>query len=127
MKKNILLSVVVSVFNGEKDLDACLRSASFADEIIVINNSSLDKTGEIASKYTDKVFTMPNNPMLNVNKNYGFSKANGEWILSLDADEQVTPELAQDIKSEILNPKSEINGYWIPRKNIIFGKCLISS
>lgn len=122
MKKNVLLSVVISVFNGEKELDNCLRSASFADEIIVVNNSSTDKTEEITSEYTDKIFTRPNNFMLNVNKNFGFSKTTGEWILSLDADERVTPELAEEIKSEIRKSKSETNGYWIPRKNIIFGK-----
>jgi len=121
MKKNSL-SVVVSVFNGEKELEDCLKSVSWASEIIIVNNSSTDKTEEIARRYTDKIFTRPNNPMLNVNKNFGFSKARGEWNLCLDADERITPELAQEIKSEIRNPKSETNGYWIPRKNIIFGK-----
>lgn len=123
MSKNILLSVVISVFNGEKELGECLKSVSFADEIIVINNSSIDKTEEIARKYTDKVFTRPNNPMLNVNKNFGFSKTTGEWILCLDADERVTPELAQEIKSTIKQlDNGAIDGFWIPRKNIIFGK-----
>lgn len=125
--KTVLLSVVVSVFNGEKEFDDCLKSVAFADEIIVVDNSSTDRTEEIARKYTDKIFTRPNNPMLNVNKNFGFSKASGVWILSLDADEQVTPELAKEIKN-ILDQRPEtkdeelINGYWIPRKNIIFGK-----
>ena len=129
MKKN-LLSVVVSVFNGEKELNDCLKSVSFADEIIVINNSSTDKTEEIARRYTDKIFTRPNNPMLNVNKNFGFSKAVGEWVLCLDADERITPELQKEIKSTIEQLASlrnglnngTIDGYWIPRKNIIFGK-----
>ncbi len=117
------LSVVISVFNGEKDLNDCLKSVSFADEIIVVDNSSTDKTMEIARKYTDKIFTKPNNLMLNINKNFGFSKANGEWILCLDADEQVTPELQEEIKLTIeqLN-NGAIDGYFIPRKNIIFGK-----
>ncbi|MDP2638373.1 MAG: glycosyltransferase family 2 protein [Candidatus Levybacteria bacterium] len=122
MNNKIILSAVVSVFNGEKDLDDCLKSLSFCSEIIVVNNSSTDRTLEIARKYTDKIFMRPNNPMLNVNKNYGFSKATGEWILSLDADERITSELAEEIQSEIKNPKLKINGYQIPRKNIIFGK-----
>ena len=125
MKKN-QLSVVISVFNGEKELDDCLRSVSFADEIVIVNNSSTDKTEDVVRKYTDKIFTRPNNPMLNVNKNFGFSKATGEWILCLDADERVTPELAKEIKTKIGNWKLEIgnsvNGFWLPRKNIIFGK-----
>jgi len=121
MSKNGL-SVVISVFNGEKELDNCLRSIDFAQEIIIINNSSTDKTLEIAQKYTDKIFTKPNNPMLNVNKNFGFTKATNQWILSLDADEQVTPELKEEIKSLRLSAEDSRNGYWIPRKNIIFGK-----
>lgn len=122
MNKKNLLSVVISVFNGEKILDDCLKSAAFADEIIVINNSSTDKTLELARKYTDKIFTRPNNPMLNINKNFGFSKTNGDWILSLDADERITPELQKEIFSILNSQLSTPNGYWIPRKNIIFGK-----
>src|SRR3989344_5565695 len=133
MNNKVLLSGIVSVFNGENEIEDCLKSLSFADEIIVVNNSSTDKTEDIARKYTNKIFIRPNNPMLNVNKNFGFTKAKGEWILNLDADERVSPELQKEIKSEILNPrlpkpgtggqaKPETNGYWIPRKNIIFGK-----
>lgn len=121
MNKKIL-SAVISVFNGEKYLDDCLRSVSWASEIVVVNNSSTDRTLEIAQKYTDKIFIRPNDPMLNVNKNFGFSKATGEWILSIDADEQVTPELKNEIKNLKLEIKNSVNGYWIPRKNIIFGK-----
>lgn len=122
MSKNNSLSVVVSVFNGEKNLDDCLKSVVFASEIIVVNNSSTDKTLEIAQKYTDKIFTRPNSLMLNINKNFGFSKASGEWIFSLDADERVTPELQKEILSTLNSQLSTQNGFWIPRKNIIFGK-----
>lgn len=116
------LSVVISAFNEEKNVKDCLESVKWADEIVFIDNTSQDKTLEIAKKYTSKIFTRPNNLMLNINKNFGFEKAQGEWILSLDADEQVTPELKEEIKSSIINNKSSINGYRIPRKNIIFGK-----
>lgn len=118
MKKK--LSLVVSVFNGEDVLEGCLESAKFADEIVVINNSSTDKTLEIAQKYTTKILTRPNNPMLNINKNFGFAKAKGDWILCLDADERVSEDLKEEIKEQIQN--SEVNGYFIPRKNVIFGK-----
>ena len=115
------LSVVVSAYNEEKNIKECLESVSFADEIILVNNSSSDKTEEIARKYTSKIFTRPNNIMLNVNKNFGFTKAQGDWILSLDADERVSPGLVKEIKSAVKrDPKNA--GFWIPRKNIIFGK-----
>ena len=116
------ISVVVSAYNEEKMLEECLKSLSgFADEIILVDNSSTDKTNQIAKKYTDKVYVRENDPVnLNKNKNFGITKATGDWVVSLDADERITPELAKEIKSKIKN--SEFNGYEIPRKNIIFGK-----
>lgn len=122
MNNQVKLTVAVSVYNGEKTLDNCLKSALFASEIIVIDNSSTDKTIEIAKKYTNKVFTRANNLMLNINKNFGFSKAGNEWILCLDADEEISLELAAEIKRILGVQNDKINGYWIPRKNIIFGK-----
>ncbi len=117
------ISVVVSAYNEEKKIDKCLDSASFADEIIVVDNSSADKTSEIAKKYTKNIYSQKNDPTaIDLQKNFGFSKATGDWILSLDADETVSKELASEIKSIISNQKSEINGYMIPRKNFIFGE-----
>ena len=116
------ISAVISAYNEENMISDCLKSlASLADEIILVDNTSLDKTKEIAKKYTTKIYTMPNDPvMLNKNKNYGFTKATGDWIISLDADERLTPKLAHEIKTAVRN--ISINGYEIPRKNIIFGK-----
>src|SRR3989344_3672296 len=95
------LSVVVSAYNEERNIKDCLESVrGLADEIIVIDNSSTDKTGEIARKYTKKVFEQKNDPKnIDPQKNFGFSKATGDWILSLDADERITPELTNEIKS----------------------------
>ena len=116
------ISVVISAFNEEKKIKDCLESVKdFADEIVFIDNSSTDKTVEIAKKYTSKVFIRPNDPvMLNKNKNFGFEKASGDWILSLDADERITPELSAEIRKSIRG--NQYSGYEIPRKNIIFGK-----
>lgn len=115
------LSVVITAHNEEKKIEDCLRSVKFTDEIIFIDCSSTDKTATIAKKYTKHIFKRENNLMLNVNKNYGFSKAKHEWILSLDADERISPELSYEIK-KIVKENPKVDGYWIPRKNIIFGK-----
>lgn len=115
------ISVVISAWNEEKKIERCLKSVTWADEIILIDNTSSDKTGLIARKYKSKVFVRPNDPMLNKNKNYGFEKATSDWILSLDADEEITTELKTEIQCVIKTP-SDIVGYWIPRKNIIFGQ-----
>lgn len=120
------LSVVVSAYNEEKKLKDCLESVKWADEIIVVDNNSTDKTVEIAKAYKAKIFSRENNPMLNINKNFGFTKAANDWILNLDADERVTPELAEEIKT-LLKKKDTVEGYWIPRKNIIFGKWIQNS
>lgn len=116
------LSVVISAFNNEDKIKDCLESVKWVDEIVFVDNSSTDKTLDIAKKYTSKVFVKLNNKMLNINKNFGFSKATGDWILSLDSDERVTPELQKEILSTINYQLSTSDSYWIPRKNIIFGK-----
>lgn len=116
------LSVVVSAYNEEVALGRCLSSVSgLADEIIVVDNQSQDKTVDIAKRFTGHIYSRKNILMLNTNKNYGFEKATGDWILNLDADEEVPKDTAREIRSVISgNPKE--NGFWIKRKNIIFGK-----
>jgi glycosyltransferase involved in cell wall biosynthesis len=131
------LSVVFSVHDEEKLFEEAFKSIKgLADEIIVIDNESTDRTAQIAKKYTKNIYVHKNTPnSLNATKNYGFSKATGDWILSLDADERVSSELAEEIRSVISTAGSlrnfrqpidvsqtSINGYWIPRKNIVFGK-----
>ena len=133
------LSIVLSVHNEEKLLEEALKSVKdLADEIIVVDNESTDKTAQIAKKYTNNIYEHKNTPnSLNTSKNYGFSKARGNWILSLDGDERVSPELAEEIRSVISTAESlrnfsqsidvsqtTANGYLFPRKNKIFGKWL---
>ena len=102
------VSAVISAFNEEKNIERCLKSlAAFADEIIVVDNSSTDKTSEIAKKYTKLIFTQKNDPnLIDLQKNFGFGKASSEWILSIDADEEVSPELAEEIMQVLKNHKS---------------------
>lgn len=115
------ISVVISAFNEAEKIKDCLSSVQWADEIIVIDNQSTDATAEIARSMKAKVYSEPNKLMLNHNKNLGFERATSTWILNLDADERVTPELEQEIKN-IINSNQQFVGYKIPRKNIIFGK-----
>lgn len=116
------LSVVISAFNEEEKIEKCLRSVEFADEIVVINNDSSDKTPELARKYTSSVYSQKNDPLLiDLQKNIGFKKAKYEFILSIDADEVVSEELKKEIQNILKGNKFKA-GYFIPRKNIIFGK-----
>ena len=116
------LTVVISVFNEEEKIEKCFKSVLFADEIILVDNSSTDKTREIAKKYATSIISQPNDPlMIDIQKNTGLKKAKNDWILSIDADEIVTSELRNEIE-ELLKKENLKNGYFIPRKNIIFGK-----
>lgn len=121
------ISVVISAYNEESMIDECLKSVKdVADEIIFINNTSQDRTIEIAKKYTKKIYKRENDPvMLNKNKNFGFTKATGDWILSLDADERLTAELSEEIRNKI--SENQYTAFEIPRKNIIFGKWIQNS
>src|SRR5258708_4824727 len=101
------ISVVISAYNEEKNIKDCLESVKWADEIIVVDNSSIDKTVEIAKKMGAEVIKRENNLMLNVNKNFGFTKAKSEWILNLDADERASEELSDQIKKVIVSAKAD--------------------
>lgn len=117
------ITVVISTRNRSESLARTLRSVrQIASEIIVVDNESTDDTVTVAKEYKATVFRKKNNLMLNTNKNFGFSKATGEWILCLDDDEEIPKALADEIRTVIANASSEVCGYWIPRKNIIFGK-----
>lgn len=117
------LSVVVSVYNGEKYLAECLDSVKHvAQEIIVVDHESTDKTVSIAKKFTKKIYHQKNNPdNIDLQKNFGLEKATSDWILVLDTDERLTPELGKEIQ-KTLATNTQISGFTIPRKNIIFGK-----
>jgi glycosyltransferase involved in cell wall biosynthesis len=116
------LSVIIITLNEEKDLPGCLDSIKdIADEIIVVDSGSIDRTVNIANKYGAKVYFRNFDNYAN-QKNYVADKATGEWILSLDADEEISPELATEIRLLITDNLSTFTAYSIPRKNIIFGK-----
>lgn len=116
------LSAVIATFNSESVLEDCLKSLSFADEIIVVDHKSSDNTEKIARKYTKHIFSQINNPLeIDLQKNFGYEKAKSEWILSIDADERVSEDLAKEIKDAIASD-SGFSAYRMPRKNIIFKK-----
>src|SRR5258706_11294276 len=127
--KHPTLSVVLATFNEEKNIPDCLESVkNFADEIIIVDGSSTDKTVEVAKQYGARVAVVANNPMFHINKQKAIDMATKDWILQLDADERVTPELAGEIRSVINHQSSIINsadGYWIPRKNWFLGRFLM--
>lgn len=115
------LTVVINTKNAEKTIERTLKSVDFADFIVVVDMSSSDKTVDIAKKYTKNVYTHEDVGYVEPARNYAISKAQTEWILIVDADEEVPHLLGKKIK-ELISHKSDINCYFLPRKNIIFGK-----
>jgi glycosyltransferase involved in cell wall biosynthesis len=114
------LSVVVVVQNEEERIRACLEAAGWADELIVVDAESSDKTATIARELTDHVFVRPW-PGFAAQKNFGVEQAHGDWILSLDADEIVSAELREEIGA-ILGGGGGHAGYTVPRRNVFWGR-----
>lgn len=116
-----MISVNIICRNEEKNIEDCLKSVLWADEIIVIDAESADRTLEIAKKYTDKVF---------VNKWEGFAKqrtfalekSKKDWVLALDADERCSLGLKEEIVSFIASNNHNIKGFKLPRQNYFLGK-----
>jgi len=121
MENPIKLSVTIATKNEEKNIENCLRSVQkLADEIIIVDDVSTDSTVEIASRYTRNIIVNDSGGNFHKNKNLAIERASGEWILTLDADEIIPEELAEEIKAAIKNPM--IDGYYLNRKNYFMGK-----
>lgn len=114
-----MLSIVVITKNEQDRLEACLESVKWADEIVVVDNESSDKTLEIAKRYTDKIFKV-NFQDFAAWRNLAVEKTKGDWILFVDPDERVLDTLKEEIKALISS--SDFSAYAISRKNIVFGQ-----
>lgn len=117
----VSLSVVIITFNEENNLARTLESVKWADEIIIVDSGSTDRTLEIATVYKAKVSVEPWKGFA-AQKNSAIEKATSDWILSVDADEVVTSDLRDAILRVIAAPTNNLNGYWMPRMNYIFGR-----
>ncbi|MBW2622334.1 MAG: glycosyltransferase family 2 protein [Deltaproteobacteria bacterium] len=117
------LSVTIITQAEEDNIRASLESVSFADEIIVVDSGSTDRTREICLEYTDKVHHRDWNGYAS-QKNAAGDMASGDWILNLDADERVTGELAAEIQQALASPGPGIAGYYLNYKVLFWGKWL---
>jgi len=115
-----MLAAVVIARNEEGNIERCLRSLAFCDEIIVVDSGSTDRTVEIAKSLATKVDTRPWSGYAE-QKNFANSLAQADWILSVDADEEVPPSLREEILSAI-SGAPEATAFTMPRKTIQFGK-----
>lgn len=122
----ISLSAIVVTRNEEKNIRRCLESLRWVDEIVVVDQSSSDKTVSICQEYTDKVFVVANKGYCEPDRPVACAKARNSWVLYLDADEEVSSQLRDEI--EVLffsNPTYTC--YYVPRKNIFLKKWIRGS
>lgn len=114
----IPISIVIIAKNEQVNLPDCLESVKWAAEIVIVDGFSTDRTVEIARNYTNKIFQREMD-IEGRHRNFAYSLATQEWILSLDADERVSPELAREIKEVVQKNDPAFAGYAIPVKTFI--------
>jgi glycosyltransferase involved in cell wall biosynthesis len=112
--------VVIITLNEEDRIRDCLASVSWADEIVVVDAGSDDKTVALAREHTDHVIVHPWAGFA-AQKNFGIDRATGQWVLSLDADEQVEPALRDEILAALATPGA-VAGFRLARRNILWGR-----
>jgi glycosyltransferase involved in cell wall biosynthesis len=123
----VRLSVAIATLNEERNLPSCLESLKdLVDEVVIIDGGSTDKTVEIARNLGARVTVTNNPPIFHINKQKAIDQCKGEWILQLDADERITPELAEEIKNITSNQSVAADrqpvAFWIKRKKLFLGQ-----
>lgn len=120
------LSVVINTKNAQATLDKCLKSVQFADQVVVVDMHSSDKTQQIAEFYQVDWFLYQDIGFVEPARNFAVSKAKYDWVLVVDADEEVPKSLQTVIKKIITNQyfDQKVVAVKVPRANIVFGKRL---
>lgn len=114
-----MISCVLITLNEERNIQDCLATLAWADEILVLDGGSTDRTVALAQEFGARVQTRPFDNFAR-QKNAALDLASGEWRFLIDADERVPQELAQEIRGAV--GRSDVVGYWVPRQNFIFAK-----
>ena len=114
------LSVAIVALNEEERLRACLESVEWAEELVVVDAGSSDKTVAIAREFTDRVLFRDWDGY-GAQKNFALGQCRGDWILSLDADERVSDALREEIRMALQAGGPEV-GFYVPRRNLFHGR-----
>ena len=114
------ISVLINTFNEEKNIENCLKAVKWADEIIIVDMYSDDKTVEIASKYTDKIFYFKRMRYADPARQFALKNASYDWILVVDADELVPLKLKNKILEISIKNLGDV--VYIPRSNYFAGE-----
>jgi glycosyltransferase involved in cell wall biosynthesis len=113
-------SVYVIVYNDEPNIRACLESVRWADELVVVDSHSTDKTAEISREFTDRIYQVTFEGFGRL-RNQALSYCSHDWVFSLDSDERMTPELREEIGA-VMARGPDADAYFVPRKNYFLGR-----
>ncbi len=125
MIKNMIsklpVSVYVLTFNNIRTIERCLNSLLWAEELVIVDSGSSDGTYEICKRYTEKIYRRE---FKNHADQYQFAAnlTNSDWIMFVDADEEVSPELVEEIREELKNVTNDLGGFFIYRKTYYLGR-----
>jgi len=121
---NNLLTIIIYTYNSEKEIIDCINSAKIlSNEILLVDIKSQDKTIEIAKNLGVTVYNLPHTDYVEPAREFGINKASTNWVFILDADERITPELAQEISSRFNRDEiRKFTHFKVPRKNVSAGK-----
>lgn len=114
------VSAIILAHNNEDTIKKTVVSLDFCDEILVIDDHSTDKTAEIAKKHGAKVITRTLNGDFAAQRNFGLSKAQGDWVLFVDSDEVVPEELQNEITEAVKT--IDVNGFYMKRRDVLWGR-----
>jgi (heptosyl)LPS beta-1,4-glucosyltransferase len=115
------LSIVLIIKDESKNIEACLRTANFADEIVIVDSGSQDNSVELAAKFTDKIFIENDWQGYGIQRQRAQEYASGDWVLMLDADERITPELRRSIVAAVQDD-DRTSVYNVTRLSFCFGR-----
>ncbi|MGH7821524.1 MAG: glycosyltransferase family 2 protein [Candidatus Binatia bacterium] len=115
------VSAIIVCFNEEANIRDCLESVRWADEIVVVDSHSTDRTLDVVSEYTDRIFVREW-PGYREQKQFALDQARCEWVINIDADERVSPELRAEIRNELSVGDPGVDGFYIPRLVYYLGR-----
>ncbi|MBI4028920.1 MAG: glycosyltransferase family 2 protein [Candidatus Blackburnbacteria bacterium] len=119
-----MISAVVLTKNEEKNVEECLKTLKWCDEIVVVDDYSTDKTVSLAKKFGAKIYQRHLENDFAQQRNFGLEKVTGDWVFFVDADERVSHSLAQEISTEVqvqVHPRG-VQGFAVRRVDVMWGR-----
>jgi glycosyltransferase involved in cell wall biosynthesis len=119
-----MISAVILTKNEEKNIQECIKTLLWCNEILIIDDHSVDKTVELAKRAGAVVYMHDLNNDFAAQRNFALEKVKGDWVVFIDADERVSDALKTEIQQVITSLRNRYAGYYVRRSDVLFGKVL---